>query len=339
MMSSRSITQTMTFPAFALAIVACVGDAATPSSSDAGTDATALADSGPDSGTSVDAASDADASAPACDPNKDFGKPVQGPFATLNTPADERHPFLSDDELTVYFGGYYKSGDAGSSFDLYMATRATVGDSFGAAMPLPGAINVSGAAEEHDAVLTPDGLTLFFDKNQSGVTSGYEVWSSVRATPSAPWPAPAPVANVNHVGGVLGTGVDGLWNGDLLVSNNTHNDSSGPHFAIARAPKSGSGFGTPIVFDELGDSLRGHLTADGLRIYYNANSGSSIDIWTGVRSSTSAAFTQLQRVDGLSSSASDAASWLSADGCRIYLMSDRAGGAGNYDMYVAARPK
>jgi hypothetical protein len=44
-------------------------------------------------------------------------------------------------------------------------------------------------------------------------------------------------------------------------------------------------------------------------------------------------------VPELSSPFSESPSWISPDGCTIYLQSDRPGGLGAQDIYVAVRPR
>ena len=41
----------------------------------------------------------------------------------------------------------------------------------------------------------------------------------------------------------------------------------------------------------------------------------------------------------VNSAQGDEPGWISADGCRLYLYSNRPGGMGMQDIYVAKRPK
>ena len=61
------------------------------------------------------------------------------------------------------------------------------------------------------------------------------------------------------------------------------------------------------------------------------------DIWSSTRASATAAFGAPVRVPELSSSAEDYPSWLSPDGCRIYLTRGQL--ETGYAVFVASRPK
>jgi hypothetical protein len=81
------------------------------------------------------------------------------------------------------------------------------------------------------------------------------------------------------------------------------------------------------------------LSTDALTIYWNSKpSGKSptgLDIWTATRPALNAPFASLQQVPSLNSAADDYPNWISPDGCRLYMTSDRGG---MYEPYVASRP-
>src|SRR5262245_13889450 len=58
---------------------------------------------------------------PRCNPVSSFGAPV--PVTELNTDADDEHPRLTADELTVYFSSSRPGGVGG--YDIYQATRTS----------------------------------------------------------------------------------------------------------------------------------------------------------------------------------------------------------------------
>jgi hypothetical protein len=85
------------------------------------------------------------------------------------------------------------------------------------------------------------------------------------------------------------------------------------------------------------------ISADGLTIFVSAamptTSGPS-DIYVAHRSTTSDGFGGLAPVTELNSPGIDFVDWVSADGCTIYLGSNRAnpdGGSIVYHIYVATR--
>jgi hypothetical protein len=95
--------------------------------------------------------------------------------------------FLSDDGLTLFFSsspfitladGGPRPGDAGAapdggttpSADLYVAWRQSVNDPFSVTQPLDD-LNTGG--DERDPWLTPDGKTLYFTSDRSGLLTIY----------------------------------------------------------------------------------------------------------------------------------------------------------------------
>jgi len=82
------------------------------------------------------------------------------------------------------------------------------------------------------------------------------------------------------------------------------------------------------------------ISPDQLVIYFasaRAGGAGNFDIWRASRTSTSTAFGAPVRVTELATANDDIPTWISADLCRLYFMSDRSGGMGNLDIYVASR--
>jgi len=84
------------------------------------------------------------------------------PITELNTSSLESGPFLSPDELTIYF----ESDRPGSvGVDLYMATRLGVSAQFGAPVKISG---VNTDADDVDPWLTTDLSVIFFASDRDG---------------------------------------------------------------------------------------------------------------------------------------------------------------------------
>ena len=64
----------------------------------------------------------------------------------------------------------------------------------------------------------------------------------------------------------------------------------------------------------------------------------NFDIWQTQRASINGAWGPPTEVKGVNSTKNDVATWLSPDGCRLYLISDR-GASTNIDIYVAERQR
>jgi WD40-like Beta Propeller Repeat len=101
-------------------------------------------------------------------------------------------------------------------------------------------------------------------------------------------------------------------------------------------------FGAPVLVEELAGT--GHrdnptLTADLLEIYFTTNEDpqSNGDVWSAQRTSASAAFGTAAPVIEINSTDRETSSAISADGLTLWFGSDRPGGSGGLDVWVAQR--
>ena len=83
------------------------------------------------------------------------------------------------------------------------------------------------------------------------------------------------------------------------------------------------------------------LSSDKLTIYYSSlrsdgGAHGKPDIWRAQRHNATGVFDPPSNVGELNSAATDFVGWLSEDGCRLYLSSNRMTSRG-YEIYVAQR--
>ena len=81
------------------------------------------------------------------------------------------------------------------------------------------------------------------------------------------------------------------------------------------------------------------FSSDELTLYFasdRAGGKGGADIWKATRTSKSSAFGAPTNVTELNTTSDDAPSWISDDGCRIYVT---RGSAGSYSIYAATKPK
>ena len=281
-------------------------------------------------GGALDAGTDAP-HPPACDLSAPFGAAQS--LGTVNTSSNEFLPRVSPDELSVYFGSDRPGGQGG--YDVYVATRASISATFGSVAAV-GGVNTS--SDDSSAAISADQLTIFFESPRSGTD---HVYSATRGSTSQSFSNVGPVTGIEQAGSLdaqpfLRADGNELW----FISD--HNASGGANY-IWHASGSGVSFGSPVAATELNTYQSGlpSLSTDGLTIYFTTARPSGAgkgDIWTASRSSVSDAFTNIRSVWELNTSADEEMGSLSPDGCRIYFSSDRGGGAGGIDMYVAERP-
>jgi peptidoglycan-associated lipoprotein len=108
----------------------------------------------------------------------------------------------------------------------------------------------------------------------------------------------------------------------------------------------GGTFSTPVNVTELNSAVRDTRTAiskDGLEIILTSNRPGGLgllDMWVATRSSSTAAWsTPVNLGSVVNGAANDGAPALSRDGRTLYFYSNRAGGLGANDLYVATRRK
>ena len=264
-----------------------------------------------------DAADPSDADVfPACDPTAPFGAPIA--ISELNTPVHEGTLRLLPDELS----GYLWRGPTGAR-DLMLATRASPSAPFIAT-------NVQGLdmTDELDPTITSDGSLLVFRRSQPGNS----LHTATRIAPDQ-FGASTPITAINtnqETQPFLPVGGNELYFQRLSSGNGD----------VFRATRMGTTFGAPTLVSELatadeeGDPM---VSPDGLAIYFRSNRVTldpGFNIYVATRATTADSFGAPGYVPSINTAADDGPSWISPDGCRLYISSDIAG---TNDIYVATR--
>jgi hypothetical protein len=237
-----------------------------------------------------------------------------------STRKDDINPSITSDGLTLFFSSKAPGGSGG--YDLWMVTRPTVSSRWGAPVNLGPDINSE--ADDADARLSPDGLSLYFDSTRPGGSGGWDIWVATRPNPSAPFGKPVnlgpdvnsikddgniSISADNRIMVFYSDGPGSLGSPDVWIATRT--DPEGP-WSPAQNP------GGPINSRSI--DFPAALSPDGLVLYFFSNRhrvpGS---LWMSRRDSTDAPFGPpsliqplLEPVNGV-----DYAS-LSADGSTLY---------------------
>jgi Tol biopolymer transport system component len=259
-----------------------------------------------------------------------FGTPAR--LAELDVTGFERDPFLSPDELTIYYSSN-QTGSLGGS-DIYTATRSAIGATFGTASKFGPANSTSGY--EGKLAMTPDGQIFVVSSNRTGGTGLLDdIWIDVRGNAAAPWPA----ANQMHLQNVD----DNNYQEDPVLSDDglhlyvAPSDAVHQHVAFSSRTSRTSDFTTPTVIAEL-DSNTGEadpaLAFDERLIVFSSSRAGSGDLFYATRTDKTAAFAPPVALTELNSIANEGDPWLSPDGCRLYFASDTL--AAGYTLWVAA---
>lgn len=115
-------------------------------------------------------------------------------LAALNARGSVANPTLTRDELTIVFSGYDLSGGRGG-WDVWLATRTEPNAPFGDIVNLT-TLN-TGATDAHPSI-TPDGLTLYFDSDRSGV---FQIFRSRRSVRGGSFRPPTHLATLDTCAG------------------------------------------------------------------------------------------------------------------------------------------
>lgn len=115
-----------------------------------------------------------------------WGEPVNlGP--TVNTSALDGNTMISPDGLTLHFTSNRPGGHGG--WDIYVTTRATTNDDWSTPVNLGSPVNTSDS--DGDALVSANGLLLFFDSNRSGGYGSNDIYVSTRNSTDDSWGEPA----------------------------------------------------------------------------------------------------------------------------------------------------
>lgn len=283
--------------------------------STSGTDGTVVVPPPSDAGADVVTPTDP----PPCDVTKPFGPPVK--LSTLATGGDEGALHFLPDERTVFFSADRKDGKAN---DLWTATRTTITDSFTNLTRLTFA---SSASEEKDPMVTTDGRTMFFTRNDN-------LWMATRASTSDPF-SQTELKSLNTARELS------PFYSEVAKVLYFSSNKDGTFRIVRSAYVLGGTPEAPVHAGGLdltpGDDTTPVLSPDGLTIYFaSARPGGKgkTDLWRATRDSLIAPWANSTILSELSSASEDYVSWISPDDCRIYFHSNREG---SFHAYVSAR--
>lgn len=264
---------------------------------------------------------DGDAQGPPCNLATPFGAPVL--IAELSDPlAFDGTLRLLPDELS----GYFWSRSGRTDNDIFLATRPDRATPF----TITTVSGINTTSNELDPAISSDGSVLVF--RRSG--PGDDLYVASRVAPDE-FSAAVAIASINTANGenqgFLPIGRDELYfqrltgtSADLYLSSRTGTTFSAPTL-IAELAAPDEEEGDPVV------------TPDGLTIYFRSDRVAAFggfNVYTASRATTADAFGPVSIVPNVNTDADDGPSWISPDGCRLYLSSDAAG---THDIYVASR--
>lgn len=257
---------------------------------------------------------------------------LPGSSSAVNTAAVDGCASHSRDGLTIVF-----NSSRGGNQDLYMATRASTSDGFGAPVALPASVN--GSTNEACPTLA-NGNRLYFSSDRDD--SAYDLYVS-KLGPNG-WSAPVNLGPSINRPGWLDETVDFFENeaGNevMIFTSRLPNGTQGKIYQSVNG-------GTPSLVQggphSSASDARASVTNDGLTIFWDSTRTGTLggpDIYYATRSSTSDPFGTAIHLPGLSSSAFEARPNISKDGTFLTFSSARSGSeSAAPDIWFATREK
>lgn len=262
-----------------------------------------------------------------------------GTDPAFNGPSLDGCPFVSPDSKTFFMASNRPGGLGG--IDIWMSTRASAGDAWGAPVNLGTPVNSS--ANDFCPTIARDGKTFYFVSNRPGGCGGDDVYTS-RRHPHG-WDDPAnlgcdtaggPNSSANEAGPFP---IAEPHSGPAIYFSSTRSGNSD----LYRSESHGGAFGPAALIEELSSPAQDgqpNLRRDGLEIFFFSNRPGSLgnDIYAATRASTAEPWSEPVNLGpAVNSDASDTRPSLSWDGTTLYLGSNRAGSEGDADTYVTVR--
>ena len=288
-------------------------------------------------------------------PYSDWSEPVNlGP--AINTEFPDQGPYVSKDELTLYFASQRPAPEGFGANDIYVSTRKDKDDSWGPGVNLGTGINTSGT--ESTPALSRDEKLLYFASNGHPGASGLDIWVSTRLDKSDPlgWGPPVKlVGGVNSAANDLGPApfYDRKTKTFTMYFYAIRLGGSGCR-DIYRSTQAANGeFGPAIHVTELntpGEDEQPAIRRDGLEIFFGSNRPMGApcqgagnpggELYVSMRASTSDAWSVPVNLRmPINTPGAEGRPALSFDGRSLYFFSDGHGGEGSTDLFVSTRTK
>ena len=274
---------------------------------------------------------------------KNMGPPISTPYGELGC-------LITADGLEMYVNYYNKPGGHGG-FDIWVYTRETINDDWGAPVNLGSPVN-TGGLDNLSSYISPDGLELYFNSyNRSGGYGEYDIWLTTRATRDDPWGEPenlGPTVNSSAWDFAASISPDAL---ELYFTSRRSGGYGSDDIWVSRRATKNDPWEQPTNLGSIVNSSASEsgpvLSSDGLLLFFSGEWNAPIrpggfgnsDMWVTRRASISDSWGAPVNLGPIINSPSlDVAPHISLDGSTLYFSSDRPGGLGGIyygDIYQA----
>jgi hypothetical protein len=203
----------------------------------------------------------------------------------LSDVEDNDDPSMTSDGLELY----YNASRTGIGSDIWLSTRATRNDPWGAGSVVAELSSVDG---ETNHTVSPDGLTMFMQSDRGG--NGHETWVATRPDRMSAWLAPtlSVELNVAGIGEVASITNDGLM---ILTAAAPAMGEKSDLYLVTR-PTLNDPWETPVPIAELSTvdaEGEGWLHPDGTALVFGSDrpgGAGSGDLWFSERATNIQAF-------------------------------------------------
>jgi hypothetical protein len=261
----------------------------------------------------------------------------------VNTASADQTPMLSKDGLSLYFSSDRAGGFGGT--DLWVARRACPDCAWETPVNLGSMLNTTG--NEQRAYVSPDGHLLFYQTSRAGGQGGNDIWLSHRADPNddLAWEQPVNVGpGVNTAGDEqVASYVVGGGGGTLYFARGTVALNQQDIYA-ARVLRDGSTPEAAVLVVELRDETVNDagpsVRTDGREIFFHSPRAGRLggsDLWAARRQSPNHDWSIPVNLSVLNSLQNDLRPSISHDGRTLVFDSNRPGGSGGLDIWIATR--
>jgi hypothetical protein len=257
-----------------------------------------------------------------------FGQPILD--AELSSSSFDGTPTLSSNEREMFFKSERAGGLGG--VDIWRSTRSSSAAAWSVPVPV---VELNSIDSDESPELASDGLTLWLTSNRDG---NRDIYFATRPNVESSWTAPVRIPELSSPGSDEGLFVSAS---QLVAYLHSDRDSNGSGMRLYRSTRASldDAWSTPVRVVELDAGLTAEnpwLTADDCTMYFHTGTELEQAIVFTTRT-TDGTFGPLTTLTTIDAAGIDADPWLAADQRTIVWASNRAGGVGSFDLYVATR--
>jgi hypothetical protein len=274
----------------------------------------------------------------------------------INSEFADQGPYVSRDELTLYFASQRPAPEGFGGNDLYVSTRRNRRDAWGPAVNLGSIINTSGT--ESTPALSSDESLLYFASNGHPGSNGLDIWVSTRHDKNDPlsWGVPVKlVGGVNSTSNDLGPApfYDRRTETLTLYFYSIRAGGVGCRDIYSSTQGASGEFAPAIPVTELntaGEDEQPAIRHDGLELVFGSNrpvgapcqgaGNPGGELYVSTRGSTSDPWQSPVNLGiPINTPGAEGRPALSYDGRSLYFFSDGHGGEGGTDLFVSTRTR